>query len=83
MYLFLAAPGVHCSVWVSLSVLSRGYSLVVSAWASPCGGFSHCEAQALGHMGSVVVAPRLSCSVLCGIFNQGLNTCPLHWQADL
>ena len=33
--------------------------------------------------GSVVVAHRLSCSVAYGIFpDQGLNPCPLHWQAD-
>ena len=26
---------------------------------------------------------RLSCSAACGIFlDQGLNLCPLHWQAD-
>ena len=29
------------------------------------------------------MAHRLSCSLLCGIFpGQGLNLCPLHWQAD-
>ena len=27
------------------------------------------------------MAPRLSCSAACGIF-QGSNPCPLHWQAD-
>ena len=33
--------------------------------------------------GSVVVAHGLSCSTACGIFpDQGLNRCPLHWQAD-
>ena len=33
--------------------------------------------------GSVVVAHRPSCSAACGIFpDQGLNPCPLHWQAD-
>ena len=33
--------------------------------------------------GSVVVAHRPSCSVACGIVpDQGLNPCPLHWQAD-
>ena len=32
--------------------------------------------------GSVVVAYRPSRSVACGIFpDQGLNPCPLHWQA--
>ena len=34
-------------------------------------------------MGSVVVAHGPSCSAACGIFpDQGLNPCPLHWQAD-
>ena len=33
--------------------------------------------------GSVVVAHGLSCSEARGIFpDQGLNLCPLHWQAD-
>ena len=35
------------------------------------------------HAGSVVVAHRPSRSAACGIFpDQGLNPCPLHWQAD-
>ena len=34
-------------------------------------------------LGSVVAAHGLSCSVACGIFlDQGLNSCPLHWQVD-
>ena len=33
--------------------------------------------------GSVIVAHRPSYSMACGIFpDQGLNPCPLHWQAD-
>ena len=33
--------------------------------------------------GSVIVAHGPSCSAACGIFpDQGLNPCPLHWQAD-
>ena len=32
---------------------------------------------------STVVEYRLGCSGACGIFpNQGLNLCPMHWQAD-
>ena len=35
------------------------------------------------HVGSVVEVHGLSCSSACGIFSkQGLNPCPLHWQAD-
>ena len=58
-------------------------------------GFSHCTAQALGHVGfsscsSRALEHRLnSCdiracsSMACGIFpNQGLNPYLLHWQAD-
>ena len=33
--------------------------------------------------GSIVGMHGLSCSKACGIFlDQGLNLCPLHWQAD-
>ena len=33
--------------------------------------------------GSVIVAHGPSCSAACGILpDQGLNPCPLHWQAD-
>ena len=40
-------------------------------------------AHGLQSTGSVVVAHELSCFVACGIFpDQGLNPCPLHWQAD-
>ena len=46
-------------------------------------GLSVCGLQQLWHAGSVVVAHGLSCSAACGIFpDQGLNPCPLHWQAD-
>ena len=34
-------------------------------------------------MGSVVVVPVFGCSMVCEIFlDQGLNLCPLHWQAN-
>ena len=50
---------------------------------SPCGGFSSCGAWVLGCAGSIVVAHRVSCPTACGIFlDQGLNSCPLHWQGD-
>ena len=54
-----------------------------------CVGFNSCGMLAQQLLlsgqgaGSVVVAHGLSCSVACGIFpDQGLNPCPLHWQAD-
>ena len=59
---------------------------------SSCGEWgllSSCGAQAplvgelrLWSVGSLVVAPGLSCSEACGIFpDQESNLCPLHWQA--
>ena len=52
---------------------------------SRCGGSSSWSTWAsvvVAH-NSVVVAPRISCSTVCGIFaNQGLSLCPLHRQAD-
>ena len=39
--------------------------------------------QIPGLQGSVVVVHGLSCPAACAIFlDQGLNQCPLHWQAD-
>ena len=72
----------------------RGLLSSCTAWAY-CRCFSCCGEQALGHMGSVIVAPgfwgtgsavathALNCSVACGIFlDQGSNLCLLLWQAD-
>ena len=77
------------------SSLRAGTTLCCSVWASHCGGFSCCRAQALGAPASIVVAGGLSScglqalehrhvgSAACGIFpDQGSNPCPLHWQAD-
>ena len=69
----------------------RGFSLVAASGghsSSRCAGLSLSWPLLLWstgsrRTGSVVVAHGLSCSVACGIFpNQGLNPCPLHWQAD-
>ena len=47
------------------------------------GLLSSCAAQVLGAQASVVVAHGLSCSQVDRIFlDQGLNPCPLHWQAE-
>ena len=72
-----------------------GTTFHFSAQASHYSGFSCSGAQALGiqasvvgargpkSTGLVVVEHRLSCCMSCGIFSdQGLNPCPLHWQAD-
>ena len=55
--------------------------------ASCCIGFSRCGAWVLGAWASRVEAQGLSSlptlTPACGIFpDQGLNSCPLHWQAD-
>ena len=78
-----------------LQLRQAGTTLLCSAQASHCSGFSCCGAQALGMQasavvacglqstGSEVVAHGLSCSAACGIFpDQGLNPRPLHWQVD-
>ena len=81
------------------SLLRTGFSLVApskwgplcscGAWVSHCGGFSCCGALALGHVGSVVVVHRLSCSTACGLFpDQETNLCigrqvPIRWTNRL
>ena len=75
-WVFVAVRG------LSLVALNGGYSLL------RCAGFSSRWLLLLGstgsrRAGSVAVAHGLSCSAACGIFpDQGLNPCPLHWQAD-
>ena len=75
--------------WVFISV--QGLSLVVASGghsSSRCAGLSLSRPLLLRstgsrHTGSVIVAHGPICSVACGIFpDQGLNPCPLHWQAD-
>ena len=75
--------------WVFVSV--RGFSLVAVSGghsSSRCAGLSLSRplllrSTASRHAGSAVVAHGPSCSVACGIFpDQGMNPCPLHWQAD-
>ena len=75
--------------WVFVSV--QGLSPVVASGghsSSQCAGLSLSRPlllQSTGsrRAGSVIVAHGSSCSAACGIFpDQGLNPCPLHWQAD-
>jgi len=74
--------GLHCCKGFPLVEMSRGYSCW-SAQASHSGGFSHCQAWALGVQTSVVGACGFSCSAVCGILlDQGSNLRPLHWQVD-
>ena len=75
--------------WVFVSV--RGLSPVAASWghsSSRCAGLSLSRPLLLRstgsrRSGSEVVAHGPSCSTACGILpDQGLNPCPLHWQAD-
>ena len=78
----MAALGLRHFAWAFSSCGERGLLFV---W---CTGFSLRWLLSLQSTGcrrtlSVVVEHGLSCSVACGIFlDQGLNQCPLHWQAD-
>ena len=68
---------VLCIVGWAGSSLLHGLSLVAIR------GLLVAVAFLLQSTGSVVVAHRLSCPAVCGIFSdQGSNLCPLHWQAD-
>ena len=75
--------------WVFVSV--RGISLVVASGghsSSRCAGLSLSRPLLLRstgsrRAGSVIVAHGPSCSAARGILpDQGLNPCPLHWEAD-
>ena len=78
--LFLAVLGLRFCV--SLVVASGGHS------SSQCADLSLSwplllQSTGSRRTGSVGVAHGPSCSTACGIFPvQGLNPCPLHWQAD-
>ena len=74
-----------CRVFVpacglSLVAASGGHSVAV------CGVLivaASLVEQGLQDVGSAAVLQGLSCHMACGVFpDQGLNPCPLHWQAD-
>ena len=82
LFYFLAVLGVHCFAWVFSSYCDQSLPLE-SAWASHCGDFPCCRVWALCMRASVVAMCGLNCSSACGILpDQGLNPCPLPWQAD-
>ena len=94
-YLFLVVLGLCCCAWAFSSCGKWGLISSYSVRTSHCNGFSYCKAQELGMQASLVVACRLqstgcraqanglSYPMACGIFpDQGLNSHPLHWQAD-
>ena len=79
----MAVLGLHfCARAFSLVAASGGHS------SSRCTGLSLSRPLLLrstgsSRAGSVIVAHGPSCSAACGILpDQGLNPCPLHWQAD-
>ena len=68
---------------LSLVGTSEGPLSFCGSQASHCGGLSCCGAQALGRVGSVVVAQGPSCPAACGILpDQGSNWPPLHCKGD-
>ena len=95
IYLFLAVLGLSFCMHTFPQLQQAGVTLCCGSRASHCGGFSCCGAWTLGHMGSVVVIPRLqsmgstvvvhrfSCSTACGIFpDQVQNWSLLNWQVN-
>ena len=89
IYLFIYLSIYLWVCWVFVSV--RGLSPLVASGghsSSRCAGLSLSPPLFLRSTGSrcagsVIVARGPSCSAAHGIFpDQGLNRCPLHWQAD-
>ena len=78
----MAVLGLRFCVRVFSSCGKRGHS------SSRCAGLPLSQPLLLRstdsrRAGSVIVAHGPSCSAVCGILpDQGLNPCPLHWQAD-
>ena len=59
LFCFLAVMGLRCCTRLSLVALRKGATPYCGAQASHCSSFSCCGVLALGHVGSVVAAPRL------------------------
>ena len=85
--LFLVALDLRCCLWALSTVATRGdyprvavrRLLVVVASLVARHRLHAWELLWLQHLGSVAVAPRLSCSEACEIFlDQGFNLCPLQ-----
>ena len=87
--------GVLVAVRAFLQLWKEGATLHCGVWVSHCSGFSCCRVLAVGHVGSIVIAPglqskglilvanELSCSEACGIIlDQGTNPYLLPWQED-
>ena len=75
---FLVVVNGGFSLWWLFLLWSTGSRCSVVAACM----FSSCGSWALRN-GLSSQVHGFSCSVACGIFpDQGLNPCPLHWQAD-
>ena len=90
LFLFLAVLGLRCCAWAFSScgeqgllfVAVRGLLIAVASLVAEH-GLQVPGLQQLWHMGSVVVAHGLSCSVACGgLPGPGLKPMSLHWQVD-
>ena len=80
--LLLAVLGLHCYVQTFCSCSKWDLSLV-AVHRLLVAVVSHCGAQALRCVGSVVVVHGLSCPGVCGIFpDQDQTHGPLHWQVN-
>ena len=87
---FLKMFGCAGSLLLQVGILLlRGYSPVVASWGYSllwwCSVFSPqwLLLLSMGSRACKLVGHGLCCPVACGIFlDQGLNPCPLHWQAD-
>ena len=75
--LSLAALDLHCSTWTLSSCSLR--ATLIGAQASHCGGFSCCRAGALELQGVSIC--RIQAQLPRGMWDRGLNPCPLHWPA--
>ena len=90
LFYCLGVLGLHCCMQTFSSCGEEGLLSSWSARASHCSGFScwgaldlGSQASAVGPVGSVAAARRLSCPEGCEIFpDQWLNVCPLYCKAD-
>ena len=87
VYLFVAVLGLCCCAIFPLVAVGGDVSLaVVPGFVTAVAPLVEHRLQAQGvqqlqHVGSEVVAHRLSCSETYGIFlDQGSNPCPQRWQ---